>query len=266
MMMRLGYEAFEILDFGAAKVVFEDLAARFADVEAEGAEGCEVAERWQEVFLQAEGLEPRERASQLWTALENDPIGPGEARTSLRIGVAGFLVDLLTQHGIDFVPPDLSIGRLHLESGRLVEARSWVEAALDRKPEDIRLQRFYGDVLWASDLRLKARERYAYILLMDPDATPLEGLPDSALAGVISAHGREMAPVYGWLARVLPLVDDPGFPDTVAVRATRVLGAAEDARRNRRHSEMVDIRTRLKEDLPEIFDAYMQRLGIGGRL
>jgi len=83
-------------------------------------------------------------------------------------------------------------------------------------------------------------------------------LRDRELAEVIDRYGRDMARVYGWIARVL------SFPEKGCDRAldiVRLIQRAESAWRRRFHDQMVGSRKELMEQDSDAFSVYMARIG-----
>ena len=257
---RHGYRLIECLQVGEAIEVFEGLGRRYDDVGDVVDEAVGVCRWWMAVETKVEGLEGLERAERLWACVESGL--RGTAWIHLRRGVAEHLLDDLEPLGFEMASSGLCVGRLLAEVGRFRQAETWYLGALEQRPENGVLRCQYGDLLWRMNRHLEARVHFQQVLLSDPDEFSIEGLPDRELVGVIERYGIDMAPVYGWIARVLSFPEDwSGLPDSRALDILKLIEKAEDSRRRRSHDEMVTCRRKLMEVDPDVFSAYMARVG-----
>ncbi len=141
------------------------------------------------------------------------------------------------------------------------QAEEWYLNALSDRPEDAVLLRQYGDLQWRMDRPLDARASYQRVLLSCPDDFPIDELQDSKLADIVERFGIEMAPVYGWIARILPFAEDAwDLPESRALGILRLIKKAENSRNRITHDQMIAYRKELMEKEPEVFSAYMARL------
>lgn len=257
--VRLGYEALEELDVGGALEIFRGLE-KFEDVEDPAREAIAACAQWQGLETETAELEPMERAERMWSALEADGVFTGKPRMCLRKGLAARLIVDLDKLQVPGENGGLCSGSLMMETGRFREAETWYRNVLDEGSGHPALRRQHGDVLWRMGRRLEARVEYQRALLEAPSQTPLHDLPDSQLTTIIERHGSEMAPVYGWIARIFQVPKWQGLPRSRPVLLLRLLDDAETARRQGRHEDMVAVRRDLSTEAPEVLSAYMSRL------
>jgi hypothetical protein len=64
-----------------------------------------------------------------------------------------------------------------------------------------------GKAQWMNDNKVEAYGSYAKALLYCPDRKFAENVQPPGLKDLISRHGTYMAPAFGWIADLLPLVD-----------------------------------------------------------
>jgi len=156
----------------------------------------------------------------------------------------------------------LCVGLLLAELDHFRQAEAWYLEALDHRPEDGVLRCQYGDLLWGMKRHLEARAQWQWVLLSSPENLVAEQLRDRELVDVVERYGPEIAPVYGWIARVLPFAEDGwGLPDSRALEILKLIEKAEDSRRRRSHDQMIASRKELVGKEPDVFSAYMARVG-----
>ena len=257
---RHGYRLIERLQITEAIEVFEGLGKRYDDVADVIDDAVGVCRRWMAAEAEAEDIEGLERAERLWANVESGR--RGTAWIHLRRGVAERLLDDLAPLGYETASGGLCFGRLLAELVLFRQAEDWYFEALEQRPEDGVLRCQYGDLLWGMKRHLEARAQWQRVLLSSPGDLVIERLRDRELADVLERYGLEMAPVYGWIARVLPFPEVGwGSPDSRALDILRLIERAEDSRRRRSHDEMIACRQELMETELEIFSAYMARVG-----
>jgi tetratricopeptide (TPR) repeat protein len=257
-----GFEALIKLDLERAGELFDSVLAKKPEV-SDAAAGREIVAYWQSVMEQCLKLDGSERAGFIWQRikkLRNDPLLlPDRLKRSL----IGKVIDLLQEHDLVFRPPDLCCGYLHLEIGEYQQAVASLKAALERFPDSARLRGFLGDALWCLGRETWARAEYAQALLISPRDVSIADVKDAQLLDVIAQWGLEMAPVYGWLQGVLPLLD----PDQVScdneqvADAYRRLYLAEQARQSGSQDAVIEQRKLLRKAFPDLFEAYMEKIG-----
>lgn len=257
-----GFEALVALKLERAGQLFDTVLAKKPEV-SDAVAGREIVCYWQSVMEQSQKLDSSEHGGFIWQRvkeLRNDPLLlPDRLKRSL----IGKVIALLQEHDLVFRPPDLCCGYLHIEVGEYQQAVASLKAALERTPDSARLRGFLGDALWCLRRETWARAEYARALLTSPKDVSIADLRDTKLLDVISHHGVEMAPVYGWLQGVLPLLD----PDQLSCGNEKVADAyrrlyeVEQARLSGDQDAAVEQRQHLREAIPDLFEAYMDKIG-----
>ena len=156
-----------------------------------------------------------------------------------------YVIDQKTQHGIKYnvvvhpgADPELirisyegDVNRVMLRDGKILV--------------------YLGNCLWLRGRTAEARAIYAKALLTSPWDMKLEGFTDKELVEAIVEEDIYMAPLYGWLRRILPLIDidieephDKNHEWLLMIYNTIKL--AEKARLQNDHKEMVEMRRLLK--------------------
>jgi len=213
-----------------------------------------------------------------------------ELSLSLRRGLLRFFIDELRKESRPeriFHPPAFHIGDLHMALDEYAEAERWFAKAL--KAGIVERGRFLarrGDALFRTGDTEGARECYLAAFLEDPEGVDLESISDREVIDLIDdlemeGHEKEeilsALPILGWFRGLFPLLpygtgDDPAAalarleedPETAPMQLWyESLRYAEYLRtRHRADREMIRVRRRMKELSPELFQAYLKKLGM----
>jgi tetratricopeptide (TPR) repeat protein len=257
-----GFEALVELDLDRAGQLFDTVLARKPEV-SDAAAGREIVCYWQSVMEQCQELDSSEHAGFIWQRVKEHRDNPLLLPDRLKRSLIAKVIALLQEHDLVLIPPDLCCGYLYTELGEHQQAVANLKTAVERLPDSSRLRGFLGDALWCLGRETWARADYAMALLMSPRDVSIADMRDARLLDVISHHGVEMAPVHGWLKGVLPLLD----PDQVSIGSKQVEDAyrrlyeAEQARQSGDQDAVIEQRKQLREAFPDLFDAYMDKIG-----
>lgn len=258
-----GFEALSRLDFEGAKKAFEDVLLQ-VPCHPSAKTGIEVIAYWEGVLHRLESLGGEDALVYLWENIKGYPFERGYSE-SLKKALIERLLMLMDDKPHIYIPPDICSGYLYIKLGRYKEAENALHTLLKDHPFNGRLMGYLGDTLWMQGRMDEARSIYAKALLLAPFEVSLEDLRDKELLEIVEDEGPEMAPIYGWLRGVLPLVDVEtklfgGLKKGKVLKVYTHLRIAEDARKNGNHKGMVAHRKMLKEEAPEVFNAYMEHL------
>lgn len=254
-----GYKSLARLDFNDARsrfsVVLKDLPGH-----PEAGRGMRDLHVWEGVFRDMAGMEPESALSFLWKKIAGFPFGNSESYQTLRLNLIRHLLALMADRPTFYVPPDLCSGYLHLQLGDYAAAETHLRLVLGCLPENGRLHGYLADALWMQGRREIAGAFYAKALLLAPHDVAVETIHNRPLAAVIYEYGRDLAPIYGFLEGLLPLVEQENKPVTREARAYELLRRAEQARRLGNHHAMVAARRDLKNLAPDVLQDYLDRL------
>jgi tetratricopeptide (TPR) repeat protein len=255
-------QAMADLELDHAIEILEEVLAVAPDT-ADAEADLQIATQWRQTLEEVAGLEPGLRLERLWERISEPGAGPRRLPDGLRRALLGQMLQELQEHGIELVEPELCTGTLLLELGRAAEAEAALRKTLSRSGERPRLLVHLGTALWLLGRSMPARAAWVRALLLGPDQVRSTDIVDPRTARVIAEDDAGMAPITGWLARVLPLVEieRSRLAGSEPARIYACLLDAEEARRRHQHDDMVASRSRLRELSPATFDAYMARLG-----
>jgi len=250
-----------------AQLDFEDARTRFMQVlrslpeHREAKKGLRNLEFWEHVFATMDGLGFGETLSFLWGNINGFAFDSSEHSRVLRQTLIKRLHALLGNRPRYYEPPDLCSGYLHLQLGKYAKAETDLRLLLDDWPDDGLIHFFLAESLWLQGRTEVAGPVYATALLLAPCEISKRKMSSLSLRRVLQEFGPTLAPIYGYLNGVLPLVQYDGLPDTAENQIYHALRQAELARSTNCHQEMVDARRILKSLSPEIFKEYLERIG-----
>lgn len=262
-----GYEALARLEFAKARECFGRVLAVAPDHPAAG-RGLRETEFWEQCLGELAKWRWDTAVIRLWGQMAGFAFDRMDVLVSLRQALLKHLVALFPAGEAGeywYHPPDLCLGNLYLQLGRYGEAERGLRCLLEDFPENGLLHRYRGDALWQQGRQDAARSEYAAALLLKSDEVLAETIPVPGLQTVITEQGPALAPIYGYFAGLLPLVELEAETQTDAARACEYLRQAELARTQGHHQSMVTARRALKEHAPEILADYLEWLARGDK-
>ncbi|OGQ95091.1 MAG: hypothetical protein A2521_00040 [Deltaproteobacteria bacterium RIFOXYD12_FULL_57_12] len=254
-----GFDSLARLDFDAARQHFSGVLAVLPD-HPEAGQGMRDLQVWKGAFRDMEGLDPESTLCFLWEKIAGFPFGNSENSQVLRLALIRRLLALLDDRPTFYAPPDLCRGYLCLLLGDYAAAEASLRLLIEQLPENGRLRGYLADAIWMQGRRGIANASYAMTLLLAPHEVAVDTVCNRRLAEVIQEHGPALAPIYGFLEGVLPLVEQAKPAATLEARSYELLRQAERARFLGSHDEMVEARASLKKLVPEVFEDYMKWL------
>ena len=252
-----------------ARLAFEQARDHFARVldavpnHHKAGAGLQSVHHWEQVFQEVAGMQAEAAVSFFWKQLAAFSFANSEVDRELRANLFRYLQNLMDQGAFDYFPPDLCRGYLSLQLGDFVTAESQLRGLIESFSEEGLLYGYLADALWLQGRREIANGVYATALLLDPQRVGLYEICNQQLAAVIVEHGAAMAPVYGYLEGVLPLVEQEIATDTEATRIYAALRRAERARHRQDHAVAVAARRDLQVLAPKVFAAYLAFMQAG---
>lgn len=254
-----GYRSLAGLDFNDARARFSGVLKALPD-HPEAGRGMRDLQCWEGFFGELQGLEPEAAAPLLWDRISKFPLGNTESYQTLRLNLIRHLLALLDSRPALYVPPDLCSGYLYLQLGDYAAAERHLRVVLERLPGNGRLHGYLADALWMQSRAEIAGASYVKALLLAPHDVAVEAICNQPLAAVIREYGPDLAPAYGFLQGLLPLVEQDKEPVTREGRVYELLRRAEQARRLGHHQAMVAARRDLKNLAPDLLRDYLEWL------
>lgn len=260
-----GYAALARLDLDRAASIFNGLTIENPDF-TDAKEGFAMGAAWGDILWELENRSPQDALVFLWEKIQSYDFG--QWGSGLRKALIKRLIGMIGDDNQFSVLPNLCLGFLHAELGEYERAENAYRHLLERHPDDMKILCRLANSLFCLKKRSEARHCYTHALLSAPAQVEACDLEDMEVGRIVKECGSVMAPVYGWLRDILPLIDTgdirPNGPEhQKAVIIYRIITAAEEARRKGDHRIMVEQRRILKETSPEVFEEYLEMLRIG---
>lgn len=252
-----GYRRLACLELDQARDHFLRVLTALPHHQAAG-EGVRAAGYWQETFATLSALEGERGVAYLWQRLRAFTFGCSANDNALRTNLLRQLQAVMEGADLDYLPPDLCRGSLFLQLGDYEGAEQRLRRLIESFPEDGLLYGYLADALWMQKRRELANSLYALALLLAPELMADHAVCNQRLAALINDHGAAMAPIYGYLGGVVPLVEQEIAPATEAVGIYVLLRQMERARYRGDHAAMITARKQLGELAPAVFNAYLQ--------
>jgi tetratricopeptide (TPR) repeat protein len=257
-----GFNALEMLDLQVAADIFEDILQRWHG-HPDAIAGQRMAFDWIDFLKKTETLEKEEAVIYLWEKIKSYSFGQGGQ--VLRKGLIQRIITLLEGDYCFYISPDLCLGCLYMDIAEYSKAEEALKMLAEQHPRDGKILVYLGNCLWLQGRAAKARAIYAKAILTSPWDMKLEEFTDKELVEAIVEEDIYLAPLSGWLRRILPLIDidiekphDKNHEWLLMIYNTIKL--AEKARLQHDHKKMVEMRRLLKESEPAVFLEYMGRI------
>jgi hypothetical protein len=158
---------------------------------------------------------------------------------------------------------------LLMELGRQKKAEELVQFQMEQHPGDYHLFYCLAQIQWNNHKPGEAKKNYVRGLLYDPCRLPFGRLVYKKLSDLIDTVGPEMAPAFGWVRGILPLVylqndvNSCSNAHNHAVDCYRLLWAADKALQKRNMDSCVEYRKELKAKAPSLYNEYFSLLKNG---
>lgn len=254
-----GHACLARLDFDQAEAHFNRVLGALPGHQIAEA-GLQSAQYWQQALSGVEGVEGvegDEALACLWQRIEAFAFPATDASRMLRANLIRRLLSLINGVATLYVPPDFCSGYLHLQLGEYLVAETHLRALIEKRPGHGRLYGYLADALWLQGRREIAGGVYATALLVEPRQVNVDALCNRQLVQVITRHGADLAPVFGFLQGVLPLVDQELADYTEAAQIYVLLRQAESALQRHDTESMIRVRRELAWLAPEVLGAYL---------
>lgn len=257
-----GFNALAMLDLQVVATIFEDILQKWHG-HPDAVAGHRMAVDWIDFLKKIETLKKEDVVIYLWEKIKSYSFG--QRGQVLRKGLIQRIITLLEDDYCFYISPDLCLGCLYMEIAEYSKAEEALNMLAEQHSRDGKILVYLGNCLWLQERTAEARAIYAKALLTSPWDIELEGFTDKELIEAIVEENIYMSPLYGWLRRILPLVDinieephDKNHEWLLMIYNTIKL--AEKARLQHDHKEMVEMRRILKESEPAVFLEYMGRI------
>ncbi|MBM9538294.1 hypothetical protein [Desulfobulbus alkaliphilus] len=254
-----GYTSLAGLDFSSARTHFSRVLSAFPEYQ-EAKSGLKQVSYWQKTFLELKEKNPENGALLLWQRIKECSFSDSDPGRTLQANLFRNLLTKLETAELFWIPPDLSAGWLHLQLNDPVAAENLFRRQIHNDPENGRWYGQLADALWQQGRKELANGVYITALLLDPNRVLVDSMCHLKLAEVIREYGPALAPVYGFLKGVLPLIHQEITTLTLETQIYEQLRRAEQALLQGNHEAMITARRALKQLSSEVFTDYLHSL------
>ncbi len=252
-----GYAGLARLDFEEARCCFTRVLQTIPE-HPRASQGLRDLRFWQDA-LEGMGRLAAEPALRLgWHSLTSFSFDRSDAHQLLRRNILRHLLDLMADLHDFYDPPHLCSGYLYLQTGDCVAAERELLRLLKAQPHTGLIHLFLAEALRRQEREEQAAPSYARALLLDPVESFQQHISNAALMHLCEEQGPALAPIYGYIGGLLPLVEIEGMPESPEIRIYAALRRAELSRRKGDHDDMIAARCELKGFAPEIFKDYLE--------
>lgn len=277
--MGMGYRNLAAFKFEEAEQDFRDVHFSGQGNETEITKALNACKYWQPLVNQSktdpENLPPDKLYKEFRCFdFENIPGLHQLAESLLR-----HIADRMSSEGHFYINENDKTGKtvsdLLMELGQFNKAELTVLQKSKDQPNEFQLHYILAHIQWIIHLKGEAKKNYARALLGDPCRIPPHRILPEQLRSLIHEVGAEMAPAFGWVRGVLPLVSPPKNPEFCskshrkAYYCYRLLWLADKAVQNDNIENRISYRKKLKADAPNLYDEYFALLSgraNGGRI
>lgn len=173
--------------------------------------------------------------------------------------------NIAQQEAVSFATIETAFDQLLMIKDYL-KAETYMSTFIERYPEKRQLPYLLGQAQWLNKGKGKANKTYVAALLQAPDQVLMDRIENDALKKIVADFGPEMAPAYSWITGLVPFVscqdDLPAqYPQhRKALKAYRLLQQAHRCVQNGDRKGAMPYRKQLKEEAPELYEAYFKLL------
>lgn len=201
-----------------------------------------------------------EQIDSLLTAFVHYPFTP--QMNAFKKALLAYVVSLLhAEEAMDLKNMETAFDLL-LAMGDSQNAEELVSQSISQHPESPLLLYLLAQVQWLNGNRSEANWNYIWLLLHYPESVEFKRIENKNLLEIISIHGVVMAPAFGWLQNIVPLISLQDEIEIInpehekAIQCYRLLLESNKALNNNDIKLSVSLRKQLKSIHPELFSKY----------
>lgn len=257
-----GYRQLAAFYFEEAEFVFLQLREKYVSSDPEMEEALICTRYWEKVFKELDKAGSADSVSLLYDEISGFHFKNTWGQQQFRSALIHHLIGLMQRYNIFYVNGRTTLSDLFLQLKEYKKAVQILSEQVSAAEQENRLRFRLAQAQWKMKEKRDARRNYALGLLINPVSVPLEFLECGETSDLLRSRGPEMAPAYGWVFGILPLVKPPDNispgNDThlKALTCYRFLIKAEKASIHDDPDATVEYRKALKESDPEFYKEY----------
>ncbi len=263
--LAVGYGKLSAFSFDEAKKIFREIVRSYTAAEEEVYDALDLNAYWKKILLQCDVGPISETGPVLYNEVDRYPFKESWGMQLFRASLIDYLIKRMRQSGIFYLTEEVCLSDLLLERERYEAAELTLKKHLEEEGHQPLRYRL-AQVQWRTGNQKEANKNVVLAFLHDPVNLPFTRIENEETRQLVRMYGGEMAPAYGWIEGKLPLIR---IPDSIlplserharAVSCYRLLRSAEKAVRKKEMEKCVYYRKQLKEEAPELYDAYFRLL------
>ncbi|MFH2143973.1 MAG: hypothetical protein ABIJ97_16225 [Bacteroidota bacterium] len=170
------------------------------------------------------------------------------------------IISIAKRLNIFYINNNITIADLYLFAEKTEYAEQEMLNFLKTNERSASVLWHLANLQWILDKKLEAKQNYLKAILINPDEIQIEKTENKALAAIIKKYGTEMTPAWGWIHSQLPIIEfkenECGETTKRGLYAYYLLSMAETLDKQRNFKQIINYRKLLKENEPELYDAY----------
>jgi tetratricopeptide (TPR) repeat protein len=263
MIMGEGYRRLAAFQFEEAKEYFREVQDNGGETEGEVDRAAKACEYWQPLLRHKE-LFDRYFTDNLYKRFRQYDFGPASGLQQFKQALLEHIAHEMIAAGRFYIDDHETVADLLLELNHTERAEEAVLQEVEKHPNDYQLFYYLAQIQWQSHQQGEAKKHWAQALLHDPRHVPFNRIEYEGLNALIHDVGAEMAPAFGWVRDVLPLVP---LPEDVtigsdahrkAVDSYRLLCRADRAAVKGNRNDRIKYRKNLYHQAPELYKEYFE--------
>ncbi len=262
MVLSEGYRKMAAFHFEEAEKDFNDVLQVRQGSEEEASNAVQACKYWQIQFQKH-----KENPEVLHKELRQFDFGNTSGLHQLKNALLSHIADRMLAYNRFYLNGDGgdTVTDLLLQTGRHKKAEKVILNKIE-KHSDNRLRYSLAQIQWINKQKGEAKKNYALALLLNPCQVPTHRILYKELNVLIEDVGAEMAPAFGWVRGVLPLVplqDNPVICSDLhrqALGCYRLLWSADKALQKKDEEACFRYRKQLKAEASGLYGEYFELL------
>jgi hypothetical protein len=209
MIMGEGYRRLAAFEFEEARQHFKDARNNKRDAEKEADLALQVCEDWQLLAEQNDGFSHTADVQELYKYFRRYDFGASSGIWLFKQALFEYFVNQMITAGHFYFHNNDTVADLLLEFHQPRKAEKTVLQEIKKHPYDYQLSYYLAQIQLQNHQKGEAKKNFARALLYDPCHVSFKRIEYKKLKILIDDVGAEMAPAFGWVRRILPLITVP---------------------------------------------------------
>lgn len=263
-----GYRCLAAFKFDKAEEQFRNVLDAEADVNEEVLSAIRVCDDWREFASRYKNraYDASINIDELYVRFRHYNFYNTPGLQQFQNSLLHYIAEFMISANRFYLDENTTVSDILLEISQRKKAEKVIIQRLENTPADHYAKYCIAEVQWKSDLKGAANKNYADALLCDPCRIPFSRIHNKQLKALIQSAGAEMAPCFGWVRGILPLIplqaDVKPCNEThrKALESYRLLRSADKALVKNDMELCYKYRKELYEHAPDLYREYFKLL------